>query len=187
MPSWLPLSSTQCLNLSPPLSPKAPPPAPAAKTEVTGNLALGLEDGITPSELYDARVEEMITTRFSKLDETECAALLAAAPVHPEYESYCRAVKLEVGGEDDEWKFGRDEPFLDMVGCTVGTSKRRKQDPQHRLSSCSPCPASPKPLQLFTLRSFHRQANQPLLQSLEAQQPAQHLQPQLQLHQAQQQ
>ena len=100
----------------PTVVPKALPPAPAAKTEVTGNLALGLEEGITPTDLYDARVEEMITTRFGKLDEAQFEALFAAAPVHPEYESYCRAVKLEVGGDDVDWEFGRDEPFLDMVG-----------------------------------------------------------------------
>ena len=102
----------------PPLTPPPPvmtlPPQPPVNTEpeVTGNLAKGLDDGILPGDLYDAKVEEMINARFAKLDDTQFEKLLEAAPVHPEYESYCRGIRVENGLEDDEWCFGRDEPFL---------------------------------------------------------------------------
>ena len=104
------------LSPQPPVTPSLPPAPPVnTEPEVTGNLAKGLDDGILPGDLYDAKVEEMITARFEKLDDHQFKKLLQAAPVHPDYDTYCRGIKVELG-LDDDWCFGRDEPMLDMVG-----------------------------------------------------------------------
>lgn len=105
--------------------PQQPPVKP--EPEVTGNLAKGLDDGILPGDLYDARVEDMITMRFNKLDEKQFQRLLESAPVHPDYDTYCRGVRVEHGLENEEdWAFGRDEPFLDMVGLHCWSFSRQQ-------------------------------------------------------------
>eukprot|EP00435_Cladocopium_sp_Y103_P025376 s3284_g6.t1 len=99
-------------------TPPSLPPPPPVKTEpeVTGNLAKGLDDGILPGDLYDAKVEEMITARFEKLDDHQFQKLLEAAPVHPDYDTYCHGIRVENGLDTEDWVFGREEPLLDMVG-----------------------------------------------------------------------
>ena len=104
----------------PNVDPLTPPPEASAhaspKPEVSGNLAAGLGE-LLPSELHDAKVEEMIQNRFAKLDEDQLDQALKMAPLHPDYESYVRGIKTEIGVEyEDEWKFGEEEPFLDLVG-----------------------------------------------------------------------
>ena len=97
-----------------------PPPKASAvaspKPEVSGNLAAGLGE-LLPNEIHDAKVEEMIQNRLAKLDEDQLDQALKMAPLHPDYESYVRGIKTEIGVEyEDEWKFGEEEPFLDLVG-----------------------------------------------------------------------
>eukprot|EP00435_Cladocopium_sp_Y103_P007291 s4250_g2.t1 len=76
-------------------------------------------DDLLPSELYDQEVESKVADRFSKMSEEEFAKLLKSAEFHPDFATYVRGVKTELGGDDDEWMFGRDEPYEDLLSFHV--------------------------------------------------------------------
>lgn len=81
--------------------------------------------GSYQGDLYDERVETMISQRFEKLDDAEFERLLTNAPYHPDYDSYCQGVKVEQGLEDGDWTFGQEEPFYDLVGLHAWSFSRQ--------------------------------------------------------------
>ena len=115
--------------------PTPPPAAPAAAEhasapEVTGSLAAGLgEGGLSLSDLYDEKVDDLVRARFDKMSEEEFQRELVKAPHHPEFQSYCNAVKLEIGlGDcsDDPWVFGEYDAFEDLVNLHIWATCRQQ-------------------------------------------------------------
>ena len=105
-----------------------PPPAaaeqrPAPKGQVTGSLAAGLEEGgLSLSDLYDGKVDELVRGRFEKMCEEK-------APHHPEFQSYCNAVKVEIGlgdDDDDQWVFGEHDAYEDLVNLHIWSMCRQQ-------------------------------------------------------------
>ena len=107
--------------LVPPSAPLVPP-----QPSVTGSLASGLDDGLFPSAIHDPEVERQVHERFEKLGQRELQQLVKDAPTHPEYDSYVRALKLEHGLDDEEWSFGRDDWYEDLVNLYVWSACRQR-------------------------------------------------------------
>eukprot|EP00435_Cladocopium_sp_Y103_P029798 s303_g7.t1 len=107
----------------PAASPTPKPAAPAAAGGVTGNLAAGLgvaDEGLLPSAIHDPVVEERVRGTISKMDEAQFTKSLHEAKSHPEFNSYVKGIRLEIGDETGtEWTFGEEEPEEDLVGFYV--------------------------------------------------------------------
>ena len=143
------------------ISKSSPVSSPEPKSDVTGNLASGMDD-LLPSELYDPEVESKVADRFSKMSDDEFSKLLKTAEFHPDFATYVRGVKVELGSDDDvEWMFGRDGHMriclASMFGASVGNIfgrgsgwGKQKHQPSQQASRCthkSPRQQSTQPFQ----------------------------------------
>ena len=101
------------------LVPKAADPA-AATMEVTDEEDNDLAS-YHPSELHDVGVENEVRDVVGKLDERAMQKLLAEIKTQQKdnLELYSRALRDEAGVAEEDWSFGADDCFEDIVGFLV--------------------------------------------------------------------
>ena len=99
-------------------------PIPASGN--SGNLALALTSGggLTPSQLHTQELETEVVGELKKFSEEQFEAKVEELKQHHEFKSYCDAVRLEIGEQEDaapeeKWEFGEQECYLDVVGLMV--------------------------------------------------------------------
>ena len=105
---------------------KGRPVTPPATSGNSGNLALALTSGggLTPSQLHTPELETQVVGELKQLSEEQFEAKVEELKQHHEFNSYCDAVRLEIGGQEDDapeekWEFGEQECYLDVVGLMV--------------------------------------------------------------------
>ncbi len=135
-------------------TPKTPTPSrtPISPTpsDVSGNLASALVGGggLLPSQLFSPELEKDATDSLNKLTEEEFDKRVEEAKTHPEFQSYCDGMRLELGetgDEPDAWVFGLDEPLIDMVGFLVWVKARENmRKALGVVAPPPPAPAAPK-------------------------------------------
>ena len=93
-------------------------------------LYVALENGeLTISQLYDPKLEEQVQVRLSKLDDVGFERHVQQCKKHPEFEAYCKAVRVEIGDDETPCAFGEEEPYEDVLGFeTYVLAKQRLRD-----------------------------------------------------------
>ena len=105
-------------------------PIPASGN--SGNLALALTSGggLTPSQLHTQELETEVVGELKKFSEEQFEAKVEELKQHHEFKSYCDAVRLEIGEQEDaapeeKWEFGEQECYLDVVRLMVWIRARQ--------------------------------------------------------------
>ena len=160
--------------------PPTGPTPPDGTPMVTGSMVAGLDDGLLPGDLYDERVEKMFTQRFEKLDDAEFQKLVVNAPNHPDYDSFCKGIKVELGLDDSDWAFGQDEPFYDLVSFYAWSFSRQNlrdrlalgMEVPTKLQRTTPNETSPKGLAPETTRATSPPKVEPAKEPAKVETPA---------------